>query len=75
MLKNKFASVEKELHQVKMDNAILACYISARRKKEEDQRKEETHKKVEEDARYKAEEGKAPRMSRLGGSSPPRVVQ
>jgi hypothetical protein len=33
-----------------MDNVILACYISARRKKAEDQRKEETHKKVEEHA-------------------------
>jgi hypothetical protein len=75
MLKNKLACVEKELLQMNMDNVILAHYISARRKKEEDQRKEKTHKKVEEDALKKAEEGKAPRMCRLGGSSPPRVVQ
>jgi hypothetical protein len=45
---------------------VLARYINARRK-EEDWRKEEVRKK--------AEEGKALRMSELGGSSPLRVVQ
>jgi hypothetical protein len=49
MLENKLASVEKELRQVKKDNAALAHYINARRKKEEDQRKDEAHKKTEED--------------------------
>jgi hypothetical protein len=57
-----------------MDNVVLARYINARRK-EEDQRKEDARKKLEEDASKKVEEGKAPRMSRLGGSSPSRVVQ
>jgi hypothetical protein len=75
MLKNKLAFVEKELQQAKTDNAVLARYISARRKKKEDQRKEEAHKKVEEDACKKAEEGRASRISRLGGSSHPRMVQ
>jgi hypothetical protein len=42
------ASIEKELQQAKMNNATLAHYINAKRKKEEDQRKEEAHKKVEE---------------------------
>jgi hypothetical protein len=46
-LKNKLAYVEKEF-QAKMNNATLACYIKAKRKKEEDRRKEEAHKKVEE---------------------------
>jgi hypothetical protein len=35
------ASVEKELQQVKKDNAALSHYINVRRKKEEDRRKEE----------------------------------
>jgi hypothetical protein len=35
------ASIKKELQQVKKDNAALARYISARRKKDEDQEKEE----------------------------------
>jgi hypothetical protein len=48
------ASVKKELQQAKTDNATLAHYINARRK--EDRRKEETHKKAEEDARKMAEE-------------------
>jgi hypothetical protein len=41
------ASVEKELQQTKKDNAALARYINARRKKEEAWRKEEAQKKVE----------------------------
>jgi hypothetical protein len=40
--------VEKELEEVKTNNATLARYINAKRKKEEDQRKEEVHKKAEE---------------------------
>jgi hypothetical protein len=40
------ASVEKELQQVKMDNAALARYINAKRKKEEDRRNEEARKKA-----------------------------
>ncbi len=36
------------------DNAALARYINARRKKEEARRKEEARKKVEEEARKKA---------------------
>jgi hypothetical protein len=42
------AFIEKELQQVKKDNIILARYINAGRKKEEDRRKEEAYKKVEE---------------------------
>jgi hypothetical protein len=53
------ASFEKELQLAKMDNAALARYISARRKKEGDQRKEEARKKAKEDARMKAEEGQS----------------
>jgi hypothetical protein len=41
------ASIEKELQQVKKDNATLARYINARKKKEE------AWKKVEEEARRK----------------------
>jgi hypothetical protein len=37
----KIASVEKELQQVKKDNAALARYINARRRKEEAQTKAE----------------------------------
>jgi hypothetical protein len=44
------ASVEKELQQVKKDNAALSRYINARRKKEEARRKEEAWKKAEEEA-------------------------
>jgi hypothetical protein len=43
-VKNKLTSVEKELQQMKMDNATLARYINARKKKEEDRRKEEACK-------------------------------
>jgi hypothetical protein len=39
---------------VKKDNAALARYINARRKKDEDQGKEEVWKKTEEEARRKA---------------------
>jgi ribosomal protein S6 len=39
------ASVEKELQQEMMDNAALARYINIKRK-EEDRRKEEAHKKA-----------------------------
>jgi hypothetical protein len=42
------ASVEKELQQAKTDNAPLTHYINAKRKKEDDRRKEEACKKVEE---------------------------
>jgi hypothetical protein len=34
MLKNKLASVEKELLWVKMDNVALARYINAKKKEE-----------------------------------------
>jgi hypothetical protein len=44
------ASIEKELQQAKIDNAALARYINAKRKKEEDRRKE---------ACKKAEEGQS----------------
>jgi hypothetical protein len=54
MLKNKLASVEKELQQTKKDNTALAHYINARRKREGDRRKEEAQKKAEEEARRKA---------------------
>jgi hypothetical protein len=47
------ASIEKELQQVKKDNAAMARYINARRKKEEARRKEEARKKAEEEARRK----------------------
>jgi hypothetical protein len=46
------ASIEKELQQAKMDNATLARYINAKRKKE-DRRKEEACKKAEEGQRSK----------------------
>jgi hypothetical protein len=52
MLENKLAFIEKELQEVKKDNIALVCYINARRKKGEDQRKEE-------EARKKAEEGQS----------------
>jgi regulator of replication initiation timing len=45
-LKNKLASVEKELQQAKMDNTALARYINTKRKKE-GQREEEARKKTE----------------------------
>jgi hypothetical protein len=44
---SRLASVEKELQQMKTDNAVLARYINARSKKEEDRRKEEARKKAE----------------------------
>jgi hypothetical protein len=47
------ASVEKELQQAKKDNAALARYINAKRKKEEDRRKEEAQKKVKKEDRRK----------------------
>jgi hypothetical protein len=47
------ASIEKELQQAKKDNAALACYINARRKKEQARWKEEAQKKAEEEARRK----------------------
>jgi hypothetical protein len=47
-LKNKLMVVEKELEEAKMNNAALACYINAKRKKEEDRWKEEAHKKADE---------------------------
>jgi hypothetical protein len=50
--------VEKEL-QWNTNNATLAHYTNARRKKEVDRRKEEARKKAEEDARKKAEEGQS----------------
>jgi hypothetical protein len=75
-------SVEKELQQANKDNAALARYINARRNKEEAWRKEEAQKKEEEEARRKAMvvarcsmRAKAPRMSGLGESSHPRMVQ
>jgi predicted Holliday junction resolvase-like endonuclease len=54
MLENKLASIEKELQQVKKDNAALTWYINARRKKEEARRKKEARKKAEEEVRRKA---------------------
>jgi hypothetical protein len=42
------ASVEKELEQAKTNNAALARYINIKRKKEDDRRKKEVHKKPEE---------------------------
>jgi hypothetical protein len=67
---------------VKKNNAALALYINARRKKVEAQRKEESRKKVEEEARRKVmmmvpmfNEGKSFKMFRLGGSSPPIMIQ
>jgi hypothetical protein len=42
------AAVEKELEEAKMNNAALARYINAKRKEEEDRRKEEAHKKAKE---------------------------
>jgi hypothetical protein len=56
-LKNKLMVVEKELEEAKMNNAALACYINAKRKKEEDRWKEEAHKK--------ADRAKAPKASSL----------
>jgi predicted Holliday junction resolvase-like endonuclease len=53
-LQNKLTFVEKELQQVKKDNAALARYINARRKKDEAYRKEEARKKMGENARRKA---------------------
>jgi hypothetical protein len=41
------AVVDKELEEVKMNNAALARYINAKRKKE-DRSKQEARKKVEE---------------------------
>jgi hypothetical protein len=77
---------EKELQQTRNDNQALAQYINARRKNEEEVRKkaeEETQKR-----RRRKPGGRRPwwcpdgpmrvkssRMSELGESSPPRVVQ
>jgi hypothetical protein len=41
------ASIEKELQQAKTDNAALARYINAKRKKDEERRNEEARKKAE----------------------------
>jgi hypothetical protein len=41
-------TVEKELEEAKTNNVALTCYVNAKRKKEEDWRKEEARKKVEE---------------------------
>jgi hypothetical protein len=46
------ASIEKELQHVKKDNAALAQYINARKRRP--RRKEEARKKVEEEIRRKA---------------------
>jgi hypothetical protein len=43
-LKNKFVAAEKELQEAKRNNAALTRYINAKRKKEEDRRKEEARK-------------------------------
>jgi hypothetical protein len=59
MLKNKLASVEKELQQTKKDNTALAHYINARRKREGDRRKEEAQKKAEEEVPPTSEEGQS----------------
>jgi hypothetical protein len=56
MLENKLVSIEKELQQVKKDNAALTRYIYARTKKEEDRMKVEAQKKIEKEVRKKAEE-------------------
>jgi hypothetical protein len=40
------AFVEKELQHEKMNNAALARYINAKRKKEENRMKEEARKKI-----------------------------
>jgi hypothetical protein len=45
------ASIEKELQHVKKDNAALAQYINARKRRP--RRKEEARKKVEEEIRRK----------------------
>jgi hypothetical protein len=42
---------------VKNDNTALGRYINARRKKEEDWRKEDARKKAEEEAHKKTEDG------------------
>jgi predicted nucleic acid-binding Zn-ribbon protein len=61
MLENNLASVKKELQHAKKDNAALARYINATRKKKEAHKKveEEAQKKVEEEACKKAEEGQS----------------
>jgi hypothetical protein len=60
---------EKELHQARKYNQVLARYINAKRKNEEAQ------KKADEEAARKRWRAKATRMSELGGSTPLRVVQ
>jgi septal ring factor EnvC (AmiA/AmiB activator) len=72
-LENKLASIEKELQQAKKDNAALAYYINAKRKKEEDLRKEEAVRRWRRSPARRRRRAKAPRMSRLGGSSLPRA--
>jgi hypothetical protein len=39
MLENKLASIKKELQQAKKDNAALACYVNARRRRTEGRRR------------------------------------
>jgi hypothetical protein len=46
------AVAEKDIQQVRKDNQVLAQYINARRKKEET-RKKETHKKAMEGQSFK----------------------
>jgi ribonuclease BN (tRNA processing enzyme) len=41
-------AVEKELEEAKTNNVVLTHYMNAKRKKDEDWRKEEARKKVEE---------------------------
>jgi hypothetical protein len=41
MLENKLASIKKELQQAKKDNAALACYVNARRRRTEGRRRPE----------------------------------
>jgi hypothetical protein len=64
------ASVEKELQHAKKENATLAYYINARRKKE-GWRKEEARKKAEEDQSSKDVQTWRKYASKGGPKAPP----
>jgi hypothetical protein len=79
------ALAKKELQQTRNDNQVLTQYIYARRKKEEARKKEAQKRRRRRPGGRRPSKtwwwpdgpmrAKAPRMSELGGSSPPRTVQ
>jgi hypothetical protein len=66
--------VKKDLQQARKDNQALARYINIKRKMPE-RRKRRLERRRRRRAARRRWIAKALRMSELGGSSPPRMVQ